>query len=174
MKKKLLICMAAAIAFGAVAQSRMATEEWVKRYVRDHAAGTSGAQTRLDGGTNYVSYGGYTMSYEAATEDGLVVSEDTAASRAAGITNGLCFALADAEVGYYVRPGWIIGVTTNGPWLARGTWEGGTAATNGLAWASSAIGMYTWFVDGGGTAFARVSRTLLQPGVAAKLIGGGE
>ena len=151
-----------------------ATEAWVSNYVSNYVARTVDTSALVqrwsEGGTNYLAYNGVTMSYEDATEFALKITEDTAASRAAGITKGMRFALADSGAGVFVCSGWVIGVTTNGPYLTRGGYSNGSVEAAGMPYYSRREGLYTWFVNASTQNFARVSCTMLQPGVAGEIL----
>ena len=173
-RKNILVAAAAMLASATAWAGRGATEAWVANYVSNYVAQAvePSAQTRrwAENGTNYIEYAGARIAYEEATELALKITGDTAASRAEGVTNGICFAMADADTGIFVRAGWVIGVTTNGPYLVRGIYADGAVEAAGTAHESRAFGVQTWFVDAGTNQFARVSQTLLQPGVARRII----
>lgn len=174
--RKILLVAAAALLSATAWGGIGATHAWVANYVSNYVsravAPTSRAQQWSESGTNYMVYGGYTMYYEDATETALKIVESTEASRLAGVTNGLCFALANAETGVFVAPGWVVGVTSNGPYLVRGVYSNGAvnAASSATQYGARADGIQTWFVDAATNRFARVARTLLQPGVAARIL----
>jgi len=151
-----------------------ATEKWVANYVSNYVAQAVDTSAQVqrwsENGTNYMVYKGVTMSYEDATERALKITEDTAASRAAGVAKGTRFALADELAGVFVCRGWVVGVTTNGPYLVRGTYSNGSVEAAGTPFYSRRDGLYTWFVDASTQKFARVSCTLLQKGVESEIL----
>lgn len=174
--RKILLVAAAAFAAACGFCGTGATEAWVANYVSNFVGNAVAPSSRVEqwkeNGTNYMSYGGVTMFYEDATETALKIVESTEASRLAGVTNGLCFALADAEAGVFVAPGWVAAITTNGPYLVRGVYSGGAVAASPTAtqYGARIEGVQTWFIDVASNKFARVARTLLQPGVAARIL----
>lgn len=185
MKKALLTFAALAVALGAVAGSRMATEEWVRSYVAANApmneawvsdfvsnyvertVGTAVGTRVATNGTYYTS-NGVTLFIENSTEQAVVVAQQTALSASFGYTNRCVFAKVPDAPCY--RSGSLVihedEATTNF-WTVAG----------GVTYSSRDEATGRWLVGPGGTnRFCRLAGAYIQPSQAAAIlaIGGAE
>lgn len=186
MKRKAILMFAAlSVAIGAAAGSRMATEEWVRRYVG--ASGTNGVFATESWVSNYVdavialidsgvtvsaSTNGYLMTYgdvrlfvEYQTEFCMAVVEQTALSASYGYTNDVVFAKDPANPRIYRNGDLTIHITPTNFYTVAG----------GNIYRSVEIGKSRWLagVAGGVTnRFCKLGRTYLGPSQVAKVLAG--
>ncbi|MBQ7190195.1 MAG: hypothetical protein IJR99_12345 [Kiritimatiellae bacterium] len=182
MKRKAILMFAAlSVALGAAAGSRMATEEWVRRYVG--TAGTNGvfateawvsnyvadaladvgvvSQTSASNG-QWLAYGKYRVFVEDQTEFCIAVMEETPLSASHGFTNDCVFARVPDESRYRHGPLSIYETPTNFYTVAGGN-----------TYVSVDIGSGRWLADIGGgetNLFCHLCGTYLSPTQAADIL----
>ena len=151
-----------AAAFGTLAAfGIVASQAWVENYVSNRV---SEVERRIDlrtgGGasTLYVPTVGGVVSnvVEEATVGGLVIGEATQLAVQGGITNGMLFAWNDANA-YANGDRLIVATKTNLTYSVYHT---------------TYLDAQTWLVDSQTNRFCRLYSTLIQPSVAAQIIGG--
>ncbi len=155
-RKILLVAFAllAARSFGGIG----ATEAWVANYVSNFVSKSASPRQWQKDGTNYITNGGITLSFEPATEYALKVAEDTAASRALGITNNLIFARLDGS--NFVHRPFLVGLDADGLYLSNGS----------SRWQGMLYGVQTWIVDAATNRICRLAYTYIQPEVEAGIL----
>ena len=162
--KRAILAVVATLAVYAQAASPAATQAWVTNYVAqtvselarkaviDATEGTARLSVPVEGG------GVVSNVLEDATIGGLYVTDAQPAAISAGVTNGMVFAWNGTNA--YVNAGHTITATpTNLTYLAYSSFD---------------EGLDTWLVDSQTNHFCRLLSTLVQPSVAAALIGGAQ
>ena len=162
--KSAIMAIMAALAVYAQAASPAATQAWVTNYVSktvtelarkaviEAVNGSTTLSVSVDGG------GVVSNVLEDATIGGLYVTGAQPSAISAGVTNGMVFAWNGTNA--YMNGSHIITATpTNLTYSTYSTREFGTE---------------TWLVDSQANRFCQLLATLVQPSVAAKLIGGAQ
>lgn len=159
MKKTVLALaavMAAYVAFGIAA-----SQAWVEHYVSNRVSEVEKRiAVRTDGVASTLTVptaGGIVSNVvEEATVGGLVIDEATQLAVQGGITNGMLFAWNDENA--YANGGRLIVATKTN--LVYSVYH------------TAYLDAQTWLVDSQTNRFCRLYSTLIQPSVAAQILGG--
>ena len=155
--------MAFAAAFGALAAfGSTASQAWVEHYVSNRVSEVEKRLALRTGGgisTLTVPTAGGIVSnvVEEATVGGLVIGEATPLAVQDGITNGMLFAWNEVYNAYANGGRLIVATKTN---LVYSVYH------------TAYLDAQTWLVDSQTNRFCRLYSTLIQPSVAAQILGG--